>query len=64
MLASTIKTNAELVIDGKRVENDYTFRYHDICILAYGYDVVQPDTLYYLCNVFTYQLSTFHDTEL
>ena len=31
-------------------------RYHDICILAYGHDVVQPDTFYYLCNVFTYQL--------
>ena len=27
-------------------------RYHDICILAYGDDVVQPDTFYYLCNVF------------
>ena len=39
-------------------------QYHDICILAYGHDVVQPDTFYYLCNVFTYQFFTFHDTEL
>ncbi len=35
-----------------------------ICILAYGHDVVQPDTFYHLCNVFTYQLFTIHDTEL
>ena len=37
---------------------------NNICILTYGHDVVQPDTFYYLCNVFTYQFSTFHDTEL
>ena len=23
----------------------------------------KPDTLYYLCNVFTYQFSSFHDTQ-
>ena len=40
------------------------FRDNNICILTYGHDVVQPDTFYYLCNVFTYQFSTFHDTEL
>ena len=37
---------------------------NDICILAYGHDVVQSDTFYYFCNVFTYQLFTFYDTEL
>ncbi len=42
----------------------FNLGYHDICILAYGHDVVQPDTFYYLCNVFTYQFFTFHDTEL
>ena len=31
-----------------------------ICILTYGYDVVQPRYFYYLCNVLPYQLSTFH----
>ena len=39
-------------------------RYHDICILAYGHDVIQPDTFYYLRYVSAYQLFTFHDTEL
>ena len=38
--------------------------YHDIRILAYGHDVVQPDTFYYLRYVSAYQLSTFYDTEL
>ena len=38
--------------------------FNDICILAYGHDVVQPDTFYYLCNVFAYQFFTLHDTEL
>ena len=37
------------------------FRDNDICILAYGHDVVQPDTFYYIRYVFTYQLSTFQD---
>ena len=43
---------------------DDIYYYHNICILAYGHDVVQPDTFYYLCNVSAYQLSTFYDTEL
>ena len=39
-------------------------RDNHICILAYGHDVIQPDTFYYLRYVSAYQLFTFHDTEL
>ena len=39
-------------------------RDNNICILAYGHDVVQPDTFYHFRYVFTYQLFIIHDTEL